>query len=138
MNSGVYALGSVTVGDNEFTSDLLKLNEGLQPIAEVDDYPLGTVASWATAEFRECLEPPDDLFRPLFAAHPELEEALAAYDQAIHLDPSYAVAYYSKGNLLMLLERLKGAQQAYEEARHLGYKGNLPLMLRVRSYLHRK
>jgi hypothetical protein len=64
--------------DNEFTRDLLKLNEGLQPIAEVDDYPLGTVVGWATAELRECLEPPDDLFRPLFAAHPELEEALAA------------------------------------------------------------
>ena len=63
--------------------------------------------------------------------------ALAAYDQAIHLDPSYAVAYYSKGNLLMLLERLKEAQLAYEAARRLGYKGNLPLLLRVRSYLHR-
>jgi len=48
------------------------------------------------------------------------------------------VAYYSKGNLLMLLERLKDAQLAYEEARRLGYKGNLPLMLRVRSYLHRQ
>ena len=48
------------------------------------------------------------------------------------------MAYYSKGNLLMLLEKLKEAQQAYEEARRLGYKGNLPLMLRVRSYLHRQ
>jgi hypothetical protein len=64
--------------DNDFTRDLLELNEGLQPVGEVDDYPLGTVAGWATAEFRECLEPPDDLFRPLFAAHPELEKDLAA------------------------------------------------------------
>jgi hypothetical protein len=34
------------------------------------------LAGWATAEYRECLERPDELFRPLFAAHPELEEAL--------------------------------------------------------------
>jgi hypothetical protein len=62
--------------DNEFTSDLLRLNEDLQLVAEVDDYPLETVGGWATAEFRRLIKPPDELFRPLFKAHPELEEAL--------------------------------------------------------------
>jgi hypothetical protein len=64
--------------DNEFTRDLLELNEDLQPIDEVYDYPLGTVVGWATAELGECLEPPDDLFRPLFAEHPDLEEDLSS------------------------------------------------------------
>src|SRR5262249_15077921 len=63
--------------DNAFTSAVLSLNEGLQLVAEVDDYPLETVTGWATPGFAKCLEPPDELFRPLFAAHPELEEALA-------------------------------------------------------------
>jgi hypothetical protein len=35
------------------------------------------LAGWATPEYRECLERPDDLFLPLLTAHPELEEALA-------------------------------------------------------------
>ncbi len=67
--------------DNDFTSDLLRLNEGLQPFAEIDDYPLGTVASWATAGFRECLESSGDLFRPLFATHPELKEEVRAVER---------------------------------------------------------
>ncbi len=66
------------------------------------------------------------------------EEALAAYDQAIHLDPTYAAAYYSKGDLHLLLERGREAEQAYEEARRLGYKGNLPLIRRLWSYFHRQ
>jgi hypothetical protein len=56
--------------------DLQELNEGLHPGAEVYDYPLGTVAFWAAEEFRECLEPPDDLFRPLFDEHPKLAHVL--------------------------------------------------------------
>jgi hypothetical protein len=66
--------------DREFARDVLEFNEDLQLVAEVNDYPLGTVAHWATSEFSECLEPPDDLFRPLFAEHPELEADLARVD----------------------------------------------------------
>jgi hypothetical protein len=67
--------------DNEFTGALLKFNEGLQLVAYSDNYYcLEGLAGWATAEYRECLERPDDLFLPLLAAHPELEEALAALE----------------------------------------------------------
>jgi hypothetical protein len=43
-------------------------------------YCLEGLSGWAPAEYRECLERPDDLFQPLFAAHPELEAALAALE----------------------------------------------------------
>ena len=49
------------------------------------------------------------------------EEALAAYEQAIHLDPSYAKAYNGKGIALDALKRNQEAQKAYEKARQLGY-----------------
>jgi len=53
----------------------------------------------------------------------QYEEALAAYDQAIRLDPNYALAYYGKGVALEALRRKSEAQQAYEKARQLGYSG---------------
>jgi len=49
------------------------------------------------------------------------EEALAAYEQAISLDPNYAAAYNHKGDVLNKLNRKEEAQQAYEKARQLGY-----------------
>jgi tetratricopeptide (TPR) repeat protein len=51
------------------------------------------------------------------------EEALAAYEQAIRLDPNFAVAYHNKGVALDNLRRSKEAQQCYEKARQLGYNG---------------
>jgi hypothetical protein len=64
--------------DHRFTSALLQFNEGLQLTAYSDNYYcLKGLANWVGAEYRECLEWPDDVFRPLFAAHPELEEDLA-------------------------------------------------------------
>src|SRR6266568_20562 len=51
------------------------------------------------------------------------QEALAAYEQAIHLDPNFAVAYYSKGLALEALGKKQQAQQAYERAKQLGYSG---------------
>src|SRR6266487_1009742 len=51
------------------------------------------------------------------------EEALAAYEQAIRLDPNYAYAYHGKGLALDKLRRSKEAQQCYEKARQLGYNG---------------
>ena len=47
------------------------------------------------------------------------EEALAAYEQAIHLDPNYAVAYNNKGTVLDALEGCEEALAAYEQAIHL-------------------
>ncbi len=44
------------------------------------------------------------------------EEALAAYEQAIRLDPNVAVAYNNKGNILYDLKRYKEALAAYEQA----------------------
>jgi tetratricopeptide (TPR) repeat protein len=44
------------------------------------------------------------------------EEAIAAYDQAIRLDPNNDVAYNNKGYALNELKRYKEALAAYEEA----------------------
>ncbi len=49
------------------------------------------------------------------------QEALAAYEQAIRLDPNYAVAYNNKGLALEALGKKKEAQQARERARRLGF-----------------
>jgi tetratricopeptide (TPR) repeat protein len=47
------------------------------------------------------------------------QEALAAYEQAIHLDPNYALAYHGKGNALYHLKPLQEALAAYGQAIHL-------------------
>jgi len=44
------------------------------------------------------------------------EEALAAYEQAIRLDPNYTYAYLFKGNALSDLKRYEEALAAYEQA----------------------
>ncbi len=49
------------------------------------------------------------------------EEALAAYEQVIPLDPKNANAYHNKGLVLDKLGRSKEAQQCYKKARQLGY-----------------
>jgi len=43
----------------------------------------------------------------------QYEEALAAFEQAILLDPDYAIAYRSKGDALRRLERYEEALLAY-------------------------
>jgi len=48
-------------------------------------------------------------------------EMLAAYEQAIRLDPNDAIAYHSKGEVLELLGRSREAKQACKQARRLGY-----------------
>ena len=48
-------------------------------------------------------------------------EMLAAYEQAIRLDPNNAIAYHSKGEVLELLGRSREAKQACKQARRLGY-----------------
>src|SRR5258708_2952909 len=48
------------------------------------------------------------------------EEALTAYEQAIHLDPNYAWAYHDKGRSLEQLGKQREAQQAYTRAKQLG------------------
>ncbi len=44
------------------------------------------------------------------------EEALASYEQAIHLDPNFAIAYNGKGNALRDLKRFDEALASYEQA----------------------
>ena len=44
------------------------------------------------------------------------EEALAAFEQAIRLDPNYVSAYYTKGEALRKLERYEEAITAYDQA----------------------
>ena len=51
------------------------------------------------------------------------DEALAAYEQAIRLDPNYASAYHNKGVALDNLGKSREAKQAYDKARQLGYTG---------------
>ena len=50
-------------------------------------------------------------------------QALAAYEQAIRLDPNYALAYNNKGLILDKLGRSREAKLAYDKARQLGYTG---------------
>jgi serine/threonine protein kinase len=50
------------------------------------------------------------------------QEALAAFDQAIRLDPTDAFAYRNKSTALKALRRDKEAAQAFEQARRLGYE----------------
>src|SRR5450755_1149141 len=49
------------------------------------------------------------------------EEALTAYEQAIHLDPNLALSYYSKGATLNKLNRQEEAQYCYQIADELRY-----------------
>ncbi len=49
------------------------------------------------------------------------ETALVAYEQAIQLAPREAVLHYHKGQVLEQLGKADEAQQAYAEARRLGY-----------------
>jgi tetratricopeptide (TPR) repeat protein len=51
------------------------------------------------------------------------EEALAAFEQAIRLNPNYAAAYTNKGNALKGLNKKREAKLAYDKARQLGYGG---------------
>jgi tetratricopeptide (TPR) repeat protein len=44
------------------------------------------------------------------------QEALEAYDQAIHLDPNYAMTYNNKGTSLNRLKRYEEALAAIEQA----------------------
>jgi protein O-GlcNAc transferase len=50
-------------------------------------------------------------------------EALAACEQAIRLDPNYALAYYGKSIVLNNLGKTREAEQDYEKAREFGYIG---------------
>src|SRR5439155_1269934 len=47
------------------------------------------------------------------------EEALAAYEQAIRLDPNYAMAYYNKGFVLSSRSRYEEALTAFEQTLRL-------------------
>jgi Flp pilus assembly protein TadD len=47
------------------------------------------------------------------------EEALAAFDRAIQLDPQNAVAYNNKGYVLQLLGRTVEAEEAFRKAQAL-------------------
>ena len=49
------------------------------------------------------------------------EEALEAYEQALHLEPKIAHTWYRKGNVLDRLGRVSDAQICYEQARQLGF-----------------
>ena len=47
--------------------------------------------------------------------HKRYEEALAAYEAAIRLDPNFHTAYYNKGDVLRDLKHYKEALAAYEQ-----------------------
>ena len=51
------------------------------------------------------------------------DEALAAYDQAIKLDPQKGMYYNNKANTLDALGKKQEAEQARQKARELGYTG---------------
>lgn len=49
----------------------------------------------------------------------KLEEALAAYNEALHLRPAYPDAHYNRGNVLRKAMRLAESAAAYREALQL-------------------
>jgi tetratricopeptide (TPR) repeat protein len=51
----------------------------------------------------------------LFARHC-YQDALAAYEQTIRLDPNYVAAYNAKGDTLLQLQRGEEAKEAYKQA----------------------
>jgi serine/threonine protein kinase len=53
------------------------------------------------------------------STHGRLQEALAAYEQALHLDPYHADAYVGKGDVLSWLGHYEEALQSFEQAIHL-------------------
>jgi tetratricopeptide (TPR) repeat protein len=61
-----------------------------------------------------------DLYEEPYDPQYPTQEALAAYEQAIRLDPNFALAHNNKGLALEALGKIQEAQQAYERARHLG------------------
>jgi tetratricopeptide (TPR) repeat protein len=50
------------------------------------------------------------------------EEALAAFEQALRLDPNFTIAWHNKGNALDHLGKSREARQAYDRANQLGFK----------------
>lgn len=68
------------------------------------------------------------------------EEALAAYEQALRLDPNYALAYFNKGFVLEDLECPEEALDAYEETLRLdpnhkpAYKNRAYLLITFKRY----
>jgi tetratricopeptide (TPR) repeat protein len=52
--------------------------------------------------------------------------AIKCYDDAIRLDPSYAAAWYNKGEALRKLHRNSEADAALAKAKELGYNGSIP------------
>jgi tetratricopeptide (TPR) repeat protein len=62
---------------------------------------------------------PRSSLAPFFAGSKRYEEALAAYDHALHLSPQDAQVYANKGISLAELGRYEEAVQVYDEALHL-------------------
>lgn len=59
-----------------------------------------------------------DIFMKLKQPH----NALRAYEQAIICDPQYALAYYGLGQTLTRLGQTNAAEQAYRQAKQVGYE----------------
>jgi tetratricopeptide (TPR) repeat protein len=55
----------------------------------------------------------------IFTQRKQAMEALAAYGQALRLDPNFSLAYNGKGNALRALKRMEEALAAYEQALRL-------------------
>ena len=75
-------------------------------------------------------DPRDDFTRELkkgdvLAEGKRYEEAVSAYDQALHLNPDDANVWFKKGNALLRLERYEEALSAFDRASPLDTKGGI-------------
>jgi tetratricopeptide (TPR) repeat protein len=61
-----------------------------------------------------------------FAGQKQYADALAAYEQALLLDPRFATAYFYKGHILYTLQQYPAALVAYEQATRLSPKSAAP------------
>ncbi len=81
---------------------------------------------WTTSTSEPALFQQIDEYAPLPQGNALLdlelkESALVAYEQAIQLAPHEASLHYHKGQVLEQLGRLTEAENAYTQARHLGF-----------------
>ena len=51
------------------------------------------------------------------------EDALGSFERAIELQPRIGASHHNKAEALKQLEHSGEAEEAYEQARQLGYKG---------------
>jgi tetratricopeptide (TPR) repeat protein len=62
-----------------------------------------------------------------WAAKSDLTKAIAAYDEAVRLDPNFAIAWFNRGLALQAAGRGAEAEASFQRARQAGPRLTAPL-----------